>query len=98
MAPTRSTPRFLYIVLSIPILLLIPLVAMQFSSEVLWTGSDFLIMGVLLLLAGGALEGVLRLIPSGGKRWLWIALIAVLFFLVYAELAVGLFNSPWAGS
>ena len=33
-------------------LLLIPFVAMQFTNEVAWTASDFLVMGMLLLSVG----------------------------------------------
>lgn len=94
----RTMPRLLYILISIPLLLLIPLLAMQFSAEVDWSSSDFIIMGGLLLLAGLALEGILRLVKSRGGRFLSVALLAVLFLLIYAELAVGVFGSPWAGS
>lgn len=43
------------------VLLLTPLVAMQFTDEVDWTASDFVIMGVLLLLVGLGFELAARL-------------------------------------
>ena len=39
-------------------LLLLPWVAMQFTSEVNWTKSDFMVFGVMLLLACGSCDGV----------------------------------------
>ncbi|WP_052106594.1 hypothetical protein [Novilysobacter defluvii] len=39
---------FAWIALGTGLLLLIPLVAMQFTPEVVWTASDFLVMGVLI--------------------------------------------------
>jgi len=41
-------------------LLLLPAAAMQFTHEVVWSGSDFAVMGAMLLLAGLALEGLVR--------------------------------------
>jgi LPXTG-motif cell wall-anchored protein len=38
------------------VLLLVPLVAMQFTDEVVWTLSDFIVVGVLLTTIGVAFE------------------------------------------
>ena len=55
-------------------------------------------MGFLLLCVGLLLEMVLRLVKKKGKRtWLIIGVI-ILFLLVWAELAVGIFGTPFAGS
>jgi len=45
-------------------LLTVPAVAMQFTRKVYWSGSDFAVMGVMLLLAGPAFEGLVRASPS----------------------------------
>lgn len=90
--------RLILILASVPILLFIPLIAMQFSAEVVWKGSDFLIMGVLLLCTGLAIEIMLRKVRKMNHRFLLIAVIVVLLLLVIAELAVGLFGTPFAGS
>jgi len=69
---------------------LLPLVAMQFTTEVNWSPGDFLLFGLMLLVTGGALELLLRAGRSTTYRL--AAVIAVLtgFFLVWANLAVGL--------
>ncbi len=41
--------RLIIIVITLVILLLIPLMAMQFTDEVNWTLSDFVVAGALLL-------------------------------------------------
>lgn len=78
-------------------LLAIPLVAMQFTT-VDWNGFDFLIMGILLLSTGLIFELVLRRVKSVKGRVVFITVVLLLFILVWAELAVGIFNSPFAGS
>lgn len=52
--------RLIGIVLTVVILLLIPLIAMQFTAEVAWTQSGFLAAGVLLPGTGLLCELVLR--------------------------------------
>ncbi|MCL6260762.1 hypothetical protein M3O96_16795 [Aquiflexum sp. TKW24L] len=79
-------------------LLLIPLVAMQFTDEVDWSLFDFIVMGILLLITGMAIELVLRKFRSLQARILVCGGILFVFFLIWAELAVGIFGSPWAGS
>lgn len=74
-------------------MLLLPAVAMQFTTEVNWTGSDFVVMGVLLSLACGSYELATRL--SGNTAYRLAAGIAVLagFMLVWINLAVGIIGS-----
>jgi len=52
--------RLKIILAAVPVLLLIPLIAMQFTDEVIWTGIDFIIMGILLLSVGILCEIALR--------------------------------------
>lgn len=78
-------------------LLLIPLIGMQFSNEVKWSGYDFLVMGVLLLLTGTAIELIRRKNKNFRKRAIWIAVCLIIFLLIWAELAVGLFGTPFGG-
>jgi hypothetical protein len=72
------------------ILLLTPLVAMQFTEEVRWTPGDFLVFGAMLFLAGIALEWVFR--AGRNMGWRLGAGLAVLvgFGLLWAQGAVGL--------
>lgn len=74
------------------VLFLIPLVAMQFTSEVNWDETDFIVWAILLFAAGSACLWVSRKVPR--NRWLPAgALIALLFFYIWAELAVGIFTN-----
>jgi hypothetical protein len=86
------------IFLTITFILLIPFVGMQFTNEVNWTLFDFIVAGVLLLGTGLLIEVAIRTIKN--KNAQIIIIIAVLFglFLLWAELAVGIFGSPIAGS
>ncbi len=84
--------------LIIPLLLLIPLIAMQFSTDVQWTGGDFLVMGALLTGIGLTAEYALRKIKTRNGRILALALLLAVFLLIWAELAVGIFGTPFAGS
>lgn len=80
------------------LLLLIPYIAMQFTSEVNWKPMDFVAAGVLLLSAGFACEMILRLVKGTGTRIAALALVLLVLLLVWAELAVGIFGTPLAGS
>lgn len=80
------------------ILLLIPLVAMQFSNEVDWKFNDFVIMGILLTGTGLVCEFVLRKVQSVRIRILICGTVLFAFLLIWAELAVGIFGTPFAGS
>ena len=73
-------------------LLTLPAIAMQFTREVNWKGSDFAVMGAMMLLAGLALEGLVRTSPSWPFRI--GAAVAVLagFLMIWVNLAVGVFG------
>ena len=79
-------------------ILSIPLIAMQFTNEVNWSASDFLLMGTLLLGVVLVIEFILQKVTNTISRIGIVAVVLVLFLLIWAELAVGIFNSPFAGS
>jgi hypothetical protein len=79
-------------------LLLIPLIAMQFTSEIVWTPMDFVVAGVLLLCAGFALVYLWKKLAQSNYRLYIIVGLILLFLLLWTELAVGIFGSPLAGS
>lgn len=83
--PSKNLAR---VALVTALILLIPLVAMQFSSEVNWTLSDFIIMGTLIFITGLAIDFVMR--KAGKYRVPAAIAIIVLFLLLWAEMAVGL--------
>ena len=94
----KKNKRLITILLAVPFLLLIPLIGMQFSSEVNWSGTDFLIMAMLLLVMGLMAEFVLRKVPKKKNRIVFMAVLLLVFLLIWAELAVGIFGTPFAGS
>jgi len=90
--------RINIIIFSVLALLSVPLVAMQFTSEVNWDLFDFIVMGILLFAVGLSIDFVLQKAKSLSTQLLLCGVILLLFFLVYAELAVGIFGTPFAGS
>lgn len=80
------------------LLLLIPLIGMLFSNEVNWSFFDFIIMGILILVMSFGIKLVLKTTPKKMYRILIIGIILILFLLVWAELAVGVFETPFPGS
>ncbi len=85
------------ILIGTAIILLVPLIAMQFSDEVNWGLSDFVITGVLLIAAGLAFELIARRIDPK-YRIIVGFVVAAIVALVWIEVAVGIFGSPIAGS
>lgn len=79
------------------LILLVPLVAMLFTDEVQWNAFDFVVMGALLLGTGLVYELVTSRMNVRYRSVIAVVLVAALL-LVWAELAVGVFGSPIAGS
>lgn len=73
-------------------LLLVPLIAMQFTSEVNWGPEDFIAAALLIGGAGLAFELVLRLTRNPSYRLAGAVVIGIAFMLTWAELAVGIFH------
>jgi hypothetical protein len=95
---TFQNKRLIGVVLTVPVLLLIPFIAMRFTDEVKWKLGDFIIMGILLLGTGLMCELVLRLVTKTGHRIAICGAILAVFLLVWIELAVGIIGTPFAGS
>ena len=89
--------RLKIILAAVFIILLIPLIAMQFTDEVNWDLADFVVAGVLLLGTGLMGELVIRKVKNTNYRILiWVVLLLALL-LIWAELAVGIFGTPFSG-
>ncbi|MCX3263264.1 MAG: hypothetical protein ABWZ79_03990 [Pedobacter agri] len=93
-----SKQRITIILAVIVAILCVPLIAMQFTNEVNWTTEDFVAAGILLLSTGLAIELVIRNIKTGTSRTITLIIILIALFLIWAEMAVGIFGSPIAGS
>jgi hypothetical protein len=79
-------------------ILLIPFIAMQFTNEVDWSIGDFIVMGILLFGTGTLIEVVMRRVSSNRNRIVICGAILCMLFLIWAELAVGIFGTAFAGS
>lgn len=87
------TQSIVCIALATALLLLIPLVAMQFTQEVVWTLSDFVFAGALLFGVGLTFVLIARLGDNTTYRVAAGVAVAAGFMLVWANMAVGLVGS-----
>jgi hypothetical protein len=74
-------------------LLLLPAVAMRFTNEVHWTGSDFAFAAVLLFGAAGLVELAARSHASRAYRSGIVAAVGVSFLTIWANGAVGMIGN-----
>lgn len=70
-------------------LLLLPLIAMQFTREVNWGFGDFLFAAMMFGLVGLTLELVVRVTRNSAYRAAVAVAIAATFLLIWSNLAVG---------
>jgi hypothetical protein len=90
--------NLLRVVLITALILAVPLVAMQFTEGVDWDIRDFTIVAVLLLTTGFAYELAVKRISNPNYRTITALALLGGLLLIWAELAVGVFGSPFAGS
>ena len=69
-----------------------PLVAMQFTSEVNWTITDFVFAGVLLIGGGAVIELVAWFVRNPVIRIGFSLFIVAMVALIWIEAAVGIFH------
>lgn len=74
------------------LLLLVPLVAMQFTDDVAWTLFDFVVAGTLLFGAGLTFELIAGRMRSTKQRAVTGGTVFVVLAVVWAQLAVGIFD------
>ena len=87
----KENKRLVLIITGILLILFIPLIAMQFTDEVNWTVLDFTAAAALLLSTGLLCEFVLRKVKQLKYRIILCLAVLALCFLVWVELAVGIF-------
>jgi hypothetical protein len=81
------------------VILMVPLVAMQFSDHVNWSVLDFLLMGSLIFGTGVLFVLVMRLSSNIVHKVAMGLAIGATFFMVWVNLAVGLIGAgPNAGN
>lgn len=89
--------RLIIILFTSALILLIPLIAMQFTNEVNWTLLDFVVAGILLFGTGLLCELVIRKVNKIKYRIVICLVLLVILLLIWAELAVGIFGTPLSG-
>ena len=75
------------------LLLLLPAIAMQFTSEVDWDETDFIVMGVLLFGSAGIYEVATRMSANRAYRAGVGLAVVTSFLLVWINLAVGVIGN-----
>lgn len=90
--------RFLIRLFSFWCLLLVPFVGHFFTEEIQWNQMDYIVAALLLGGAAAVSSWIDRIQLSKKIKSALIVLFLIFFLLVWAELAVGLFGSPLAGS
>ena len=83
--------QYISIIIATISVLLIPLIAMQFTNEVNWGILDFIVAAILLLSTGLSCNFVMQKVKNTQFRIAIFLAILVLLFLIWAELAVGIF-------
>ncbi|TPV31424.1 hypothetical protein FJ651_14620 [Paucihalobacter ruber] len=89
--------QFVYLMVGVVALLMLPLIGSYISAEINWSLFDYIVMGILLTVTGLTAILVYNRFKNSKLKFLYLAIIGVVFLLIYIELAVGLFGSPIAG-
>jgi hypothetical protein len=79
------------------LVLLLPLIGV-IVFDLDWNIFDFLIMGLLILFFSIAINLILNHLNSSKLRLILVLMLVILFLLIWAELAVGVFGTPFAGT
>jgi peptidoglycan/LPS O-acetylase OafA/YrhL len=79
-------------------LLLIPFIAMQFSTNVNWSLFDFIVAAVVLFGTGLLLDLIVSKVKKIEYRIAICIIVLAVLGLIWAELAVGIFGTPVAGN
>ena len=93
-----NSRRLKIILIAVIVLLLIPFISMQFTDQVNWGPLDFVVAGVLLLAAGLVFDLVIRKVKNANYRIAIIIAVLIALLLIWAELAVGVFGTPFSGN
>ncbi|NNF68043.1 MAG: hypothetical protein HKM98_11095 [Gammaproteobacteria bacterium] len=75
------------------LILLLPLIAMQFTDEVNWSAADFIVFGAMLAGVGIAFELAIRKSGNHAYRAGFGIGLAAVFLLIWVNLAVGIIGS-----
>jgi len=71
---------------------------MAITDEIHWSAFDFIIMGSLLIFLSIVINFVITRVKNLKNRFLYIGILVLIFLILWAELALGVFGTPFAGS
>ena len=71
---------------------------MMLTDEISWNLFDFIMMGCLLTILGAGIDFVIKYIKDFKNRTLYIGILVLIFLLIWAELSVGILDTPIAGN
>ena len=71
---------------------------MAITDEINWSLFDFIIMGSLLIFLSIGINFVSNCTKNLKNRDLYIGILVLIFTFIWAELAAGIFGTPFAGS
>lgn len=80
------------------VLLCIPLLGNMFSEEFNWSPGDFVIGAVLLFGTAFIIDLIQHIVKNKTYKILLGGAVLILLLLIWAELAVGIFGTPFAGN
>lgn len=90
--------RLKKILISITIILTIPVFGKLFTDDFQWALPDFIIGAILLYGTGIIIDFILKKIQKKSHRLALCGLILFVLLFIWAELAVGLIGTPFAGN
>ncbi len=93
----KNHPILICVIIVI-LLLSIPLIAMQFTNNVIWSMADFIIAGIIIF---GVTQLILILLKTAKHPKIKVILVTLsitILFLTWIELAIGIFGTPIAGN
>ena len=71
---------------------------MWITDEINWSPLDFIIMGSLITTSLMQINLLLITLKNSNNKTLYIGILVLIFLLIWAELSVGIFDSPIAGN
>lgn len=86
------TKRMVVAASIIVLILLTPLIAMQFTNEVNWTVTDFIVAAVILTMTALLIELSIQLVDRIRTRGWLITAVVLLTLYIWVELAVGIIS------
>ena len=90
--------RFKKLLISSTVILTIPILGKLFTDDFQWALPDFIIGAMLLYETSFMIDVIMRKVQKKSHRLALSGLILLVLLCIWAELAVGLIGTPFAGN